>query len=754
MARRTSSALCAGWLSDARRSSGLLVLTTCLLVFATSLLVMVPAASAASFTWTGESTMTADWSAGVNWEGDEAPTQPIETLNFPLLTRAVCQEIKPSEPCYFSKNDFNDLSVESMHVDASADYVIYGNELTLGSGGLSASPSVETSSATVPVVLAPIALGAAQTWNIFGFGTIAGDFKNQLAVVGGVTGSSHALTVNLGEGGGFDLKGENEVGPVALDGIDSSESAGNGLVGLFAAGLNVTDVNSVNVSHIFFYGSGGVGPLSTTDAELYLAVVGFESEYADGTLEADGATLDLASSMTFEIAGTGITPYSNYAQLISTGPVALGGAALRIAGTKSCATLSPGREYTLVSTTDGLSETFGNAPEGREIPVVFPEKCGSVQQKMRIAYNRTAFPETVTGTVIAGPTSSTTLSASPSAVVTNQGVTLKATVLASSGFATGTVEFRNGGSAIAGCAAEPVSADLATCQTSFPATASPAQLSAVFTPGAGVNLQGSGSTTQSLTVGKDSTTAALRLSNAAPTTGGSVTYTATVTPVHTGATVPTGTIEFLDGATPISSCASQPLTAAGSSASATCQLSYPTPGAHSIAARYAGDANFTGSSAPAQAVSVTTPAPAPGGSPGAAQQVAGAVVQSGEVKLTSTTVEVQSNLMAAIKLACTATNGCHGTLALSAQTSTKGKHGKNRSHTVSLGSASYTVSAGGAVTVKFKLNSAARALLETGHGRLSARLAILEGATGLKQTQEKGVHIVEQASGIAIRKGR
>jgi hypothetical protein len=582
----------------------LLVLTTgLLLAFAASLLVMAPVAGAApSFTWTGESTMTEDWSAEANWSGGGAPTSSssIEALDFPLLTSYACEHESEYHPCYISKNNLNGLSAESMHIDTSADYWIKkGGALTLGSGGLSASPSVETPE-TLSLVFMPIALGAPQTWNIAGFGSGVPTGENQLYVGGGVTGVSHALTIDVSKGGGLDFGEDNEVGPVTIEGA-SAVQAGifNGAIGLFDAELNATDDNPVRVNHVFFYGAGGIGPLSTTGAEMYLAVASEATRPAEGTLEAASATLDPASSMTFEIANTGATPGTDYARLLSRGTIALNGAELRVSvGEESCATLSPGRSYMLVSTTGELSGAFGNASEGAEVPIEFLSKCGSVQQTMRIAYSESGPTQTVTGTVIAGPTSSTTLSASPSAAVTNQGVTLKATVLASSGFATGTVEFRNDGSAIASCAAEPVSSDLATCQTSFPATASPAQLSAVFAPGVGVNLQGSGSTTQSITVGKDSTTTALQLSNAAPTTGGSVTYTATVTPAHGGATVPTGTIEFLDGATPIGSCASQPLTAAGSSASATCQLSYPTPGAHSIAARYAGDANFTGSSAP------------------------------------------------------------------------------------------------------------------------------------------------------------
>jgi hypothetical protein len=62
---------------------------------------------------------------------------------------------------------------------------------------------------------------------------------------------------------------------------------------------------------------------------------------------------------------------------------------------------------------------------------------------------------------------------------------------------------------------------------------------------------------------------------------------------------PTGSVEFLDGGTPIGPCASQPL----SGGAATCTVSYHLAGAHQITARYSGDTNFSGSSSAASQVS-------------------------------------------------------------------------------------------------------------------------------------------------------
>jgi hypothetical protein len=214
-----------------------------------------------------------------------------------------------------------------------------------------------------------------------------------------------------------------------------------------------------------------------------------------------------------------------------------------------------------------------------------------------------------------GTPTTTTLSSSSSSLVTNQSVALTATVAASSGTPSGSVGFERNGSAIAGCASQPValsgSSYIASCQTAFAAASSPEPLTAVFSPAGGSGLQGSTSPTDNLTVGQDSSTTALGVSSSTPIVGASVTYTAIVAPGHAGPTEPSGSVKFLDGGTAIGSCTSQPLSGGASSSTATCALTYAATGSHSITAQYQADANFTGStSSPAQTVSVQPPPPA------------------------------------------------------------------------------------------------------------------------------------------------
>jgi hypothetical protein len=203
--------------------------------------------------------------------------------------------------------------------------------------------------------------------------------------------------------------------------------------------------------------------------------------------------------------------------------------------------------------------------------------------------------------------------------VTNQPVTLTATITASSGTPSGgTVEFDNNEGIIAGCDTQPLSwngtTGTATCQTSFAADASPESPFALFNP-TNASVQPSDDGVQ-LLIGPDGTATAVAASNALPTAGQSVTYTATVTPSEAGPLEPSGTVQFLDRGAPIAGCGAQSLTAGAAGSTATCTVNYAAAGSHSIAAVYPGDDDFNGSTSPARAVSVQSPSPSNSGGTG------------------------------------------------------------------------------------------------------------------------------------------
>ena len=213
-------------------------------------------------------------------------------------------------------------------------------------------------------------------------------------------------------------------------------------------------------------------------------------------------------------------------------------------------------------------------------------------------------------TATVSATSATSVVAfSQNAPSTNQTVTLVATVSSNSGNANphGSLTFLNGSNAVPGCANKGVSGGLTVtivCQSSF--GAGQAQISATYVPDPTALVAGSTSDTTSVDIGKGSTSMSLAVTpKVAP--GGRATYVATlgVPPADAGSILPSGTIDFLDGGQPIAGCVNQAL----SSLTATCSVSYPSAGLHSITARYDGDSNFTGSTSPSSGVQVVKGAP-------------------------------------------------------------------------------------------------------------------------------------------------
>ena len=199
--------------------------------------------------------------------------------------------------------------------------------------------------------------------------------------------------------------------------------------------------------------------------------------------------------------------------------------------------------------------------------------------------------------------SSTTLLVSPDTALTNEPVTMIATVTSMlvSTTPSGTMVFEDGGVPIVGCSDVPVlptgQTVTVSCQTSF--AASTAQLEAVFEAAADGMVGGSSSPVQSLDVGPDSTVVSIDAPSPADL-GVSTTYSAAVTasPAWPGPVQPTGAVEFLDGGQPIASCLGQQL----SNGVAACTVKYVSPGTHAISARYLGDANFTSATSPLQQV--------------------------------------------------------------------------------------------------------------------------------------------------------
>jgi hypothetical protein len=104
--------------------------------------------------------------------------------------------------------------------------------------------------------------------------------------------------------------------------------------------------------------------------------------------------------------------------------------------------------------------------------------------------------------------------------------------------------------------------------------------------------------------GKIVTNTTLQASPASPHIGESVSYTATVTPKTLGASLPSGSVTFLDEGQPIAGCSSQALLPGAASSTAGCSLSYAASGTHQVTARYGGDTGDFGSESSVQTVAV------------------------------------------------------------------------------------------------------------------------------------------------------
>jgi hypothetical protein len=119
--------------------------------------------------------------------------------------------------------------------------------------------------------------------------------------------------------------------------------------------------------------------------------------------------------------------------------------------------------------------------------------------------------------------------------------------------------------------------------------------------GGGNGLAGSAPTesiNNTVQVFQGSTTTSLAVNPGPGLFGFPVTLTATVSPVGSGVT-PTGTVTFFDGGSPLGTAG---LNGAGQASLVVTTL---TPGGHSLAALYSGDANYTGSISAAQPVAIS-----------------------------------------------------------------------------------------------------------------------------------------------------
>ena len=185
---------------------------------------------------------------------------------------------------------------------------------------------------------------------------------------------------------------------------------------------------------------------------------------------------------------------------------------------------------------------------------------------------------------------STLVTASVDPSVSGQDISYSAIVTAlapASGTPSGTATFMDGATIISGCIAQPLIGGVASCSIAYPGVGSHA-VTAVYS--GDPDFTGATSPVLTQTVNQGATTTVAAPSVDPSVSGESVSYVAIVTPVAPASGTPTGSVAFLDGASTIAGCATQPLVAGTTS----CTVTYADAGTHAITAVFNGDSNFSG----------------------------------------------------------------------------------------------------------------------------------------------------------------
>jgi hypothetical protein len=443
------------------------VLVCGLLAAIASVLAPASASALTDYTWVGAAAPgSANWSSATNW-GGSAPSGSVGTLTFPALTSGACTATPPTATCYASTNDVVGLNASGISIDDGESYVIDGNAITLGSGGITAAPSASDTGFGGPSFNAPITLGASQTWSV------TGGSNNQQITVAKVDGAADNLTIDFASEPFLTIEDHAEVGTFTV--------SSQGVVSLNSASLNGATGNAVDLSHgggLFVSGgASSSGPLSLNEDSLQ---VGAASASAVATLAVNGGiTLGSTNHTSLYINHSGTVPGTDYSQISATGNVSLGGASLQVwALCKPGTALTPGDVDTLITTTGSLSGTFSGVPDGTTVQAQCLPGAGETAPSVKINYTA----HTVTATVVTGGSGGTTVPSSTS-LHTSSGtpaigevVTYTARVIPqvfAGAEPSGSVEFFDGGSPIPGCSAQPLtesqSGSTATCMASYPA---------------------------------------------------------------------------------------------------------------------------------------------------------------------------------------------------------------------------------------------------------------------------------------------
>jgi hypothetical protein len=363
------------------------------------------ASAAPSASWSGGGA-NPDWTTTGNWAGSVTPVAGGTTaaITFPDIP-ACDTSSPPARACYRSADNQTGDTIDGLRFTSrkAYGYTLTGNGFRLGAGGITYTPAMSTSGTSPVNIQNPVTLSGNQTWTLATTDSPGGGAAGRLGFAAPLHGTS-ALTVDMSGDSSLYLTGDNEVGPVVVNGGAQTASVGfNSGEANGTEDLNGTDHQPVTLVDVDYQAAGSIGPLTTRSS-----FIGIGNPYVSppGNLTTASATFtsgtELAPAIIGPASGSRVVAGQDYSQLGSSGPVSLGGSALSIAlgtdagGHTTCPHPSIGTVYDLVtgSHITGQLTTAGGAavPDGMSVPLA----CGqqAVTVGLAIHYGATA----VTGT--------------------------------------------------------------------------------------------------------------------------------------------------------------------------------------------------------------------------------------------------------------------------------------------------------------------------------------------------------------------
>ncbi len=81
------------------------------------------------------------WTHAGNWVGTRMPAAAVGAIHFPALTDPACAARNPTATCYWGTNDMGAVGATGLAIDDGVPYYMTGNQIALGAGGITATPS-------------------------------------------------------------------------------------------------------------------------------------------------------------------------------------------------------------------------------------------------------------------------------------------------------------------------------------------------------------------------------------------------------------------------------------------------------------------------------------------------------------------------------------------------------------------------------------------------------------------------------------